>query len=121
MEHVLQCRARRDIRLRIGLMFFPRHALMTVQRDYPAREGTSMRLKTAAERKRITHIDGYRLSGCTTLPYLGIALRNIEFRQYDDRPGVWFVEATANIGTIDGYTIVVTLDQALEADFIERA
>lgn len=71
-------------------------------------------------RPRTTTIDGYRIQ--PMLP-IGVVLgdgRCIEahFTVYDGRP---CVEALVHIGLIPGpYTLVLTIEQALEADIIER-
>ena len=72
------------------------------------------------EKPWVDAIDGYRLTGVGQVPYLGIELRDTGFRQYPSEPDVWYVETRAKIGTIDGYVLVLTIDQALAADIIAR-
>ena len=78
------------------------------------------RQKETQTKPWVDAIEGYRLTGVSQVPYLGIELSDMGFRQYPSEPGVWYVEARARIGTIDGYVLVLTIDQALAADIIER-
>jgi len=66
-------------------------------------------------------IDGYRVQPGLpmTFPYFGATVLDASFHCYDDAG--WCVDAVVKIGLVTSpYTLVLTLDQAREADIIER-
>jgi hypothetical protein len=66
-------------------------------------------------------IDGYRVQPVLPLsfPYFGATIIEADFTTYPDTG--WCVEAVVKIGLVKSpYTFVLTLQQALEADIIER-
>ena len=67
-------------------------------------------------------IDGYRVQPGLPMsfPYLGATILEADFHCYDDAG--WCVDALVKIGVVKSpYTLVLTIDQAREADIIERA
>ena len=72
-------------------------------------------------RPRTKSIDGYRIQRMLPMhfPYLGGIVEEADFTTYPDTGAC--VEALVQIGLIKGpYTLLLTIDQALEADIIER-
>ena len=65
-------------------------------------------------------IDGYRIQPMLPITfYLGGTVEDAAFTEFD---GTTCVEASVRIGLITSpYTLVLTLNQAREADIIERA
>jgi len=73
-------------------------------------------------RPTLKAIDGYRVQPRLPMsfPYFGATVLDADFTKYPDTP--WCVEAVVKIGIVKSpYTLVLTLDQAREADIIERA
>jgi len=70
-------------------------------------------------RPRTKTIPGYRIQPMFPITfYLGGTVQDADFTEYDGKP---CVEASVRIGLIKSpYTLVLTLDQAREADIIER-
>jgi len=71
-------------------------------------------------RPRTQTIDGYRIQPMLPLHcgLFGAACEEAHFTIYDDTP---CVEAMVKLGLIEhAYTLVLSIDQALEADIIER-
>ena len=67
-------------------------------------------------------IDGYRVQPGLPMsfPHFGATVLEADFHRYDDAG--WCVDVLAKIGIVKGpYTLVLTIDQAREADIIERA
>ena len=67
-------------------------------------------------------IDGYRIQPALPMsfPYFGATILEADFHRYDDAG--WCVDALVKIGIVKSpYTLVLTIDQAREADIIERA
>ena len=67
-------------------------------------------------------IDGYRVQPLLPMsfPYFGATILEADFHRYDDAG--WCVNALVKIGIVKcPYTLVLTIDQAREADIIERA
>jgi len=71
-------------------------------------------------RPRTKTIPGYRIQPLLPITfYLGGTVEDADFTEFD---GKTCVEASVRIGLIKSpYTLVLTLDQAREADIIERA
>jgi len=72
-------------------------------------------------RPRTKTIPGYRIQPMLPLhiTFADGLCEEADFTVYDDEP---CVEALVRVGTIPGpYTIVMTIEQALAADIIERA
>ena len=79
-------------------------------------------MKNATTRNRTKAIDGYRIQPALPIsfPYFGATILEADFHRYDDAD--WCVDALVTIGIVKSpYTLVLTLDQAREADIIERA
>ena len=75
-------------------------------RDYPNAPSNKLRIQPALP---IGH------------PYFGMSILSAEFRRYPSEPDRWYVEVQATIGTIENpYTLVLSIEQALAADIIER-
>jgi hypothetical protein len=100
-----------------------RIALMTARTgctDGHARRENAM--KNATTQSRTKTIDGYRIQPALPMsfPYFGATIIEADFYRYDDAG--WCVDALVTIGIVRGpYTLVLTIDQAREADIIERA
>ena len=78
---------------------------------------------TNATPTRTKEIAGYRVQPMLPIghPYFGIEVQEAEFRMYPSEPGRWYVEAMMKIGTLESpYTTVLSIEQALAADVIER-
>lgn len=72
-------------------------------------------------RPRTETIDGYRIQPMLPIQCgaFGAVCEDADFTVYDNRP---CVEAMVRLGLIEhAYTLVLTIQQALEADIIERA
>ena len=72
------------------------------------------------ERTRTKTIEGYRIQPMLPLHggLFGAVCEDAEFKTYDGRV---CVEALVRLGQIPGpYTLVLSIEQALEADIIER-
>jgi hypothetical protein len=67
-------------------------------------------------------IDGYRIQPGLPMsfPYFGATIIEADFHRYDDAG--WCVDALVMIGIVKSpYTLVLTIDQARDANIIERA
>jgi hypothetical protein len=72
------------------------------------------------KRQRTKEVDGYRIQPMLPLHIgtLGAVCEDADFTEYDGRP---CVEALVKLGIIEhAYTLVLTIDQALDADIIEK-
>ncbi len=72
-------------------------------------------------RPRTKQIQGYRVQPLLPMqfPYFGAVIDEADFTEYDGRP---CVEVLATIGSfVKGpYTLVLSIEQALEADIVEK-
>jgi hypothetical protein len=72
------------------------------------------------KRRRSKKVDGYRIQPMlpTHIGWLGAICEDADFTEYDGKP---CVEALVQIGLIKGpYTVVLSYEQALKADIIEK-
>jgi hypothetical protein len=85
-------------------------------------DGAAMRSqrRTTMTRPRTKTIPGFQIQPMLPITfYLGGTVVEADFTEYDGKP---CVEALVQIGLIKNpYTFVLSLDQAREADIIERA
>ena len=73
-------------------------------------------------RPKTMAIEGYRIQPMLPMsfPYFGATVIEADFHRYNDAG--WCVDALVKIGIVKSpYTLVLTIDQAREADIIERA
>ncbi len=72
-------------------------------------------------RPRTKQIQGYRVQPLLPMqfPYFGMQILEADLTEYDGRP---CVEVLATIGSLvrGPYTLVLSIEQALEADIIEK-
>jgi hypothetical protein len=92
----------------------------TERTDGAANKETAM--ATTTKQNRPKAIDGYRIQPMLPMsfPYFGATVIDADFHCYDDAG--WCVDVSMTLGIVKGpYTLVLTIDQAREADIIERA